>query len=55
MIGKKVYVVQNLELGFDNVVAIISSDDVDIEDVIKEYIGDNYYIEEHVIQEFGVY
>ena len=55
MVGSKVYVVQNLELGFDNVVAVYSAKDVNIETLILEYGGGNYHIEERIVQEFGVY
>lgn len=53
--GKYVWVVQNLELGWDSVVAIIPVEDCEIEDLIKEFQGDTYVFQTKQINKLDHY
>lgn len=53
--GKYVWVVQNAELGWDNVVAIIPVEDCEIEDLIKEFKGDYYVFQTKQINKLDYY
>lgn len=53
--SKYFWIVQNVELGWDNVVAIIPVEDCEIEDLIEEFQGDTYVFQTKKINNLDYY